>query len=362
MWFDFLLAHHLIPDLFVRIGLWLHFLRRRLHDPINVEKRSKYMNEYLKIMKNQPIALSTERANEQHYEVPTEFFKIVLGARKKYSCCWYPKANLNYLFNKRRLVRDLDNAESKMFEITAKRALIKNGESILDLGCGWGSFTLYVAEKFPDCSITAISNSKTQKKYIEGIAKSMRYQNIKVITANISDFSVDEFLKRNDRKEKFDRIISIEMFEHMRNYEMLMAKLSKILKPNGTLFIHIFARSGLPYLMSVKKTSGFISKYFFTGGMMPSEDLILYFQEHFKIAQKWHINGLHYYRTLMAWLKKLRMNRKAIKRIFDRAYGEGSGTKWYNYWKIFFISCGEMFRHAFGNRWFVVHYLLKKIK
>ena len=243
MWFDTLLAYHLIPDLFVRIGLWMHFTRRRTQDPFGIETRSAKMRKYLSMLRQQPIALSTDKANEQHYEVPTEFFDIVLGPRKKYSCCWFPKLRLS----KKNLVDQLPKAEEKMLEITAARASIDDGDRVLDVGCGWGSFSLFAAERFPNSKITAISNSATQKQYIDRIAREKHLKNINVITANIVDFEFDE------RDERFDRIVSIEMFEHMRNYEKLMQKMADFLTHDGTLFIHIFARVGMPYLMKVKK-------------------------------------------------------------------------------------------------------------
>ncbi len=347
MWFDFLIGNHLVPDALVRFFIWTHFFKRRVQEPRNVEKRVKKFKDYIEIMNSSPIALVTEKPNEQHYELPTEFFQYCLGPHMKYSSCIYPKR----MWRKKSFVEHLERAEQEMLELTCQRAHIHDGDKILDVGCGWGSLSLFMARKYPNSKITAVSNSSTQKEYIDNVAQQEGLQNIHVITADMKDFTTEE---------KFDRITSVEMFEHMRNYGELLNNLSSFLRQNGTLFIHIFAYRGFPYLMEVKRSAGFITKYFFTGGMMPSDDLLLFFTDNFRLREYWPVNGRHYYKTLMAWLEKMKMHKREIIPILKNTYGEKNARKWWNFWRMFYISCGQMFKFARGNRWIVAHYLFEK--
>ncbi len=353
MWYEFLVAKGLLPDFLMRFGMWIHFVARRLHEPSSIEQRRQKFNEFLESMKESPIALSTSEANEQHYEVPTEFFDLCLGSRKKYSCCLYE----NMGWRKGQWADNLDKAEEKMLALTCERVKIKDGERVLDLGCGWGSFCLYAAEKFPNCEIVAVSNSNTQRKYIQKTATSKNLTNIEVITADINHLGLEDL--DLDESEKFDRVVSIEMFEHMRNYETLLKKISSFCKPGGTLFVHIFAYKGFPYYMKEKTSSGFMAKYFFTEGLMPSDDMLLHFPEHFFLIDSWRVNGRHYFKTCMAWLKNMERNKAKVLPLFEKTYGKDNGKKWYRFWRVFYLSCAQMFHFARGNRWFVAHYLFQ---
>src|SRR5262249_20485857 len=227
-----------------------------------------------------------------HYELPTEFFRLILGRHMKYSCGYWAGAS-----------DDLDQSEETMLGLICERAEIANGQRILDLGCGWGAFSLFAAERYPDSDFTAVSNSRTQKFHVAAEAERRALDNLSVIKADVSAFQTEE---------RFDRIVSVEMFEHMRNYQKLLEKLSGLLNPGGKLFVHIFAHRRYAYLFEVEDETDWMSQHFFTGGMMPSEHLLLYFADHFKIFKRWRVSGLHYQRTCNAWLGRMDRNRSEI--------------------------------------------------
>lgn len=293
-------------------------------------------------LKNSPIAIHTEEANEQHYELPPEFFLKVLGKRLKYSSCYFKGA-----------FDDLDVAEEQMLDLTMKRAQIRDGDKILELGCGWGSITLWMAEHFPNSQITAVSNSRDQRGFIEQRLAEKNLTNVKVITADMNDFQT---------KEKFDRAISVEMFEHMRNYEELLKRISNWLNPDGTLFIHVFCHKVHAYPFEVKDDFDWMSKYFFTGGIMPSDQLYYYFNSDMKVAKHWRVLGTHYEKTARAWLRNQDEHREEILELFRETYGEGEEIKWFNRWRIFFLACAELFGYKNGTEWYVSHYLFKPKK
>lgn len=334
---DTLLATGLLPDFIIRKGIQGQ-LKNRLEDEYkyNLEqKRKNLLNE----LKNSPIAIETDKANDQHYMVPPEFFINSLGPRLKYSCCHWDKAG------------NLKEAEDEMLALTVERAQIKDGQSILELGHGWGAITLYMAEKFPNSKITAVSNSKSQGEFILNRAKEKGLYNIKIITADVASFNIEE---------TFDRIISIEMFEHMRNYQTLLESINRWLKKDGKLFVHIFAHIDLAYKFEVVDDSDWMSKYFFSGGIMPSEHLFYYFQNHLKVEEHWRINGTHYAKTARAWLDNMDENKNKIYQIFKSHYKDGDHRKWFHYWRIFFMSCEELWNFNNGNEWIVGHYLFQK--
>jgi cyclopropane-fatty-acyl-phospholipid synthase len=342
MMIDSLLTRNLFPDPLIRFGI-----RRLLSERLKNEKKSdseEQQNHLMKIitaLKESPVAVNTSDANEQHYEVPTLFFKTVLGKNLKYSCGYW-NSNMDRL----------DESEHTMLELTCKRAGIKDGENILELGCGWGSLTLFMAEQFPGSSITAVSNSRTQKKYIDHEASKRGLKNITIITADINEFNIDM---------KFDRVVSVEMFEHMRNYSALFNKINGWLKPGGELFVHIFTHREYTYLFEVKDQSDWMAKYFFTGGVMPGNNLMLYFSGNFELKNQWVVNGQHYEKTSNAWLANMDKNKKLILRIFSETYGDANKIKWWVYWRVFFMSCAELWGYKKGEEWMVSHYLFKRI-
>lgn len=313
--------------------------------PRSGEDYEQRLNEFVEELKSLPIAIETDAANEQHYEVPTEYFNLVLGHHRKYSCCLYSHPTTT-----------LKEAEETMLELCCKRAQLEDGQEILELGCGWGSLSLYMAEKYPNCKVTAVSNSKTQKEYIMSQAKARGLDNITIITANVVHFT----LQKGDRGG-YDRVVSIEMFEHMKNYEELMRRISTWLKPNGKLFVHIFVhRLGLPYHYEVHGEDDWMTKYFFAGGTMPSMELLLRFQKHLICTHTWYVNGVNYSKTLEDWLLKHDAAKSKILALFADTYGKDQALKWYVYWRLFYLACSELFAYENGERWGVGHYLFTK--
>jgi cyclopropane-fatty-acyl-phospholipid synthase len=341
MWYTGLLEKDLVPDFLIRKGI-RDLLKQRIKDETNpdLEVQQQHFMDLLKTFKSSAIAVETKAANEQHYEVPTQFYLNVLGKNLKYSSGYWKKGNT-----------DFDRSEDDMLELTCQRAELKDGMEILELGCGWGSLTLFMAKKFPHANILAVSNSATQRAYIEETARQRGLSNVKIITADINVFTTDR---------RFDRIVSVEMFEHMRNHAQLFEKISGFLKPDAKMFIHIFTHKELTYLFEVKDDTDWMSKYFFTGGMMPSDHYLLYFQEHFKIQNHWRVNGTHYSKTSEAWLSKMDQHKDIIMPLFEKTYGKGQAVKWWVYWRIFFMSCAELWGYDNGNEWFVSHYLFQK--
>jgi cyclopropane-fatty-acyl-phospholipid synthase len=337
---DYIIAKGLLPDFIIRFFI-RKLLKKRLKTEYGngIEFVDKKREDLLLDLYNSPIAINTDSANDQHYMLPTSFFTKCLGERLKYSCCFWQAAD------------GLNKAEEEMLKLTVKRAGLKDGDHILELGHGWGAITLYMAEQFPNSQITAVSNSSSQGEYILQKAKDKNINNIEILTADILELEIDE---------KFDRIISVEMFEHVRNYSLLLSKINNWLKTNGTLFVHMFTHKELMYKYQVEDRTDWMSKYFFTGGIMPSEHILYYFQDHMIVKRHWRISGTHYGKTLNAWLKLMDQNKLNIMEIFKYHYGEKKATKWFNFWRVFFMSCEELFCYKSGNEWFVTHYLLTK--
>jgi cyclopropane-fatty-acyl-phospholipid synthase len=296
--------------------------------------------QLIKELKNSPIAINTNDANEQHYELPTEFYKYCLGKYLKYSSGYWKDG-----------VNDIDTSEKEMLQLTCERAELKNGQDVLELGCGWGSLSLFMAGQFPQSNFIVVSNSRTQKVYIDEQAKQRNFTNLIVVTADINTFTIDK---------KFDRVVSVEMFEHMRNYEMLMKTISSLLKDNGKLFVHIFTHKEFTYKFEVKDESDWMSKYFFTGGIMPGDNLLFYFDDEIPVERHWHVSGLHYSKTSEAWLKNMDAHKKEIMSLFVKTYGEKNARQWWVYWRIFFMSCAELWKYNNGDEWMVSHYLFTK--
>ncbi len=341
MWYDSLVEKDLVPDFLIRMGIRNNCEKRLADETLNdLEDQHEKFMAFVSLLKQKPIAEDTKAANEQHYEVPTRFFQLSLGKNLKYSCGYWKDG-----------VTSLDQSEEDMLELTCRRAELKDGQRILECGCGWGSLSLFMAKKYPNSKITGVSNSRTQKIFIDAEAKKRGLTNLTIITADMNVFQTDE---------KFDRIVSVEMFEHMRNYKVLMNKLSGFLVERGKMFIHIFTHKYLAYLYEVKDDSDWMSKYFFSGGVMPSDHLLLYFADDFKIDKHWRVNGTHYGKTSQAWLKNMDKNKAEIMPLFEQTYGKDQAVKWWVYWRIFYMACAELWAFRKGEEWFVSHYLFEK--
>ncbi len=335
-----LLDKDIVPDWIIRIAI-RRFNRMRLREQTEptLELQRKRLEAFVEELSSSEIAMNTGEANEQHYEVPTRFYELVLGARRKYSCAYWPEG-----------VNTLDAAEEAMLLLTAERAKIVDGSRILDMGCGWGALSLYLAERFPNSQITGVSNSRTQRQFILDQAAKRSLKNVEIITANMVSF---------DTSEKFDRIVSVEMFEHMRNYELLLERVSKWMKPEALLFVHVFSHSRFAYPFAVKDGTDWMAEYFFTGGLMPSDDLLLHFQKHVTCIDHWLMSGIHYEKTGKAWLELLDGNRKEILAEFRSVYG-AQATARLARWRIFFMAVEEVWGFAGGKEWTVSHYLFER--
>jgi cyclopropane-fatty-acyl-phospholipid synthase len=341
MWYINLVAKNIIPDWIIRFKI-RQLLKLRLKEESQgpIELRQKKLMKLIDELKASPIAINTVDANEQHYEVPTEFYKLVMGKHLKYSCGLWQNGKKNQ-----------DNSERDMLELTSERAELSDGQDILELGCGWGSLTLFMAKKFPKSKITAVSNSRTQKEYIDNQIEKKELNNVKVITADMNDFFIES---------KFDRVVSVEMFEHMRNYQKLLKNVNKFLNDDGKLFVHIFSHKELAYKYEVRDDTDWMSKYFFSGGIMPSDHLFHYFNEDMIVKKHWHVNGTHYEKTSNRWLSRMDANKDQIIPIFRDTYGPDQVDKWWGYWRIFFMSCAELWGYNDGEEWIVSHYLFEK--
>ncbi len=328
------------PDLILRSGT-RHLLRRRLRESVSgsLEARTREQSALMDRLSAGPIAIAVAAANEQHYEVPAPFFELVLGPRLKYSCChWDDRTS------------DLAAAEEAMLALTARRAKVEDGMRILDLGCGWGSFSLWAAERFPNAQILAVSNSRIQRTFIEGRAAERTLPNLRVQTADINDFQPDE---------QFDRLVSVEMMEHVRNHRALFERIAGWLAPGGLAFSHIFCHRSHAYTYEHRDPSDWMAKNFFTGGMMPSEGMFNRYQDDLVIRERWRVNGSHYHRTCDAWLDRLDQNRDSALQILADGYGSDA-SRWFHRWRLFFIACSELFAYHGGEEWFVSHYLWEK--
>jgi cyclopropane-fatty-acyl-phospholipid synthase len=330
-----------VPDSVVRAGI-RRLLRQRLADiqADDPEAAARRSEDFVRAMACEPVALFPEKANEQHYEMSAEFYQHVLGQHRKYSCCYWPAG-----------VSTLDQAEAAALRITCERAQLHDGMDILELGCGWGALTLWIAEHYPRSRVTAVSNSNSQRKFILAEAARRSLGNVIVVTRDMNQF---------DTEARFDRIMSVEMFEHMRNWQALFARLNGWLKPGGHFFMHVFVHRAVPYAFEARDASDWMSEYFFSGGMMPSDDLALRFQEHLKLLRRWRWSGIHYQKTAQAWLANLDARCDHVRSILAAAYGEDASDRWLQRWRLFFMACAELFGYKGGQEWWVSHYLFQR--
>ena len=328
-----------VPDSLIRTGI-RQLLRKRLSEERVIFNKKDHINSFVDSLSSCPIAVDTSKANDQHYELPPSFFNLVLGKYNKYSSCYWDDG-----------ATSLDEAEESSLKISCERAELSDDMDILELGCGWGSLSLWMAEKYPNSRITSISNSNQQREFITKAAKLKNLNNLKVLTCDMNNFYSEK---------KFDRIVSIEMFEHMQNYERLMENISSWLKPKGKLFVHIFCHQKFAYFFSTEGSDNWMGRYFFTGGLMPSEDLLSKFQKNLSLDKQWRWNGRHYKQTSNAWLKNMDREKFNILPILEEVYGRKERDTWFQRWRIFFMACAELFAYKSGNQWFVAHYLFKK--
>ncbi len=329
-----------VPDALIRVGIRRLLGKRRKSASTNGHiDRSDTVASFAARLRRDALAVSTDTANKQHYEVPAEFFEKVLGPRLKYSSCFFATPTAS-----------LADAEDEMLRQTCERAEIEDGMRILELGCGWGSLTLWIAERFPSCQITAVSNSASQREFIERRAAERGLTNLRVITADMREFAIDK---------QFDRVVSVEMFEHMRNYELLFRRVSNWLTPAGKAFVHVFCHRETPYLFETEGAANWMGRHFFTGGMMPSENLFSHFADDLAIQRQWRVSGLHYWQTCEAWLKNLDQNREPILARFRQDMPARDARRNLQRWRMFFMACAELFRYRGGDEWFVGHYLFQ---
>jgi cyclopropane-fatty-acyl-phospholipid synthase len=334
-----LIEKGLVPRPLIRRGIRA-LLGQRLKEQEQVwdADPKKAMEAWTESMRSASIALVPDKANEQHYEVPAAFFNLVLGPNKKYSSAYYDRKGMT-----------LEQAEDAMLGLTCERAQLVNGQSILELGCGWGSLTLWMARHYPDSKITAVSNSAPQRQSIEASLEKEGFTNVTVLTEDMNTF---------EAPGTYDRIVSVEMFEHMRNWEELLGRARGWIKNDGKLFMHVFAHMRYAYPFEVQGDDDWMGRYFFSGGMMPQHDMLDQLNIPFDVADRWVVSGSHYAQTSEHWAQNLERHKRVILPILAETYGDDQAKVWFQRWRVFFLSCAELFAWDKGQEWVVSHHLL----
>ena len=331
----------LVPDRVVRLGI-RRLLKERLAEMHvdDAEAAEAMAQAFVESMRNAPVALVPEKANEQHYEVPAEFFERVLGPHRKYSSCLWNDG-----------VETLAQAEAAALRATCERAGLRDGQDILELGCGWGSLSLWMADHYRGSHITAVSNSHSQRRRIERQAEARGLVNLRVVTCDVNEFET--------AAGHYDRVVSVEMFEHLRNWPRAFGRVARWLKADGRFFMHVFAHRGAPYAFEERDETDWMSRHFFSGGMMPSDDLPLHFQDDLRVDKRWRWDGTHYQKTSEAWLRNMDASRDALMPMMAATYGQAADV-WWRRWRLFFMSVAELFGHDGGQQWWVSHTLFSK--
>lgn len=333
-----LAERRLVPDLLLRLGI-RRLCAQRLREELKggTDKEAQLYQQRIESLRRSPVAIHTDAANAQHYELPSDFFRACLGPHMKYSSCYYPTGT-----------ETLAQAEAAMLSLYGERAQLADGQDVLELGCGWGSLTLWMAEHYPNSRITAVSNSHSQRLHIQSLCAARGITNVKIITCDVNALALEA--------EAFDRCVSIEMFEHMRNYETLLARIASWLRPSGKLFVHIFAHQTLMYPFETQGHDNWMGKHFFTGGLMPSVDTLLWFQRDLCLEERWKVDGTHYQRTANDWLANQDQNEAAVLHALKQAYGTERAALWFQRWRMFWMACAELFGYEHGQQWLVAHY------
>ncbi|MFC5577275.1 SAM-dependent methyltransferase [Lysobacter niabensis] len=330
-----------LPDALIRLGI-----RRLCADRLEAESagglsaQSSRFAARIAELRQSPVAIHTDAANRQHYELPPAFFAHCLGPRLKYSSCYYPNGN-----------ESLAQAEEAMLALYGERAALADGQDILELGCGWGALTLWMAQRYPHARITAVSNSRPQRSFILGRCHELGIHNVQVLTCDVNELGFST--------ERFDRCVSIEMFEHMRNYEALLSRIAGWLRPGGNLFVHIFCHRQLLYPFDTAGTDNWMGRHFFTGGLMPSADTLAFFQRDLQLERRWLIDGTHYQRTANHWLERQDANREQLLPVARETYGDAAAL-WFQRWRMFWMACAELFGYENGQQWGVAHYCFSR--
>lgn len=328
----------LLPDALLRLGIRRQCAVRLAEESEGgPEAQAARFAARLRELRGSALALHTDAANRQHYEVPAAFFRHVLGARLKYSGCYYPTGH-----------ETLDQAEEAMLALYAERAALADGQDILELGCGWGSLTLWMAERYPDARITAVSNSHGQREHILARCAERGLRNVRIVTCDVNVLELEP--------ARFDRCVSVEMFEHVRNYALLLERIAGWLRPDGLLFVHIFAHRHLMYPFETAGEDNWMGRHFFTGGLMPAADTLLCFPQHLQLQQRWLVDGTHYQRTANHWLQRQDARRTEVMALMRQTYGEAAAALWFQRWRMFWMACAERFGYDDGNQWLVAHY------
>ncbi len=333
-----------LPDALLRLAI-RRLCKKRLQECAVRYAPMHGIVPFLAALKSGPVALVPERANEQHYELPPEFFQLILGPHRKYSCCLFHDADAT-----------LPEAEEAALDATCAHAQLADGQRVLELGCGWGSLSLWMAARYPASEILAVSNSRPQREFIVSQAAQRGLRNLRVVTADMNTFEPRDYA---EGRAPFDRVVSVEMFEHMRNYDQLLGRIAGWMGPAGRFFVHVFCHKSYLYPFNEEGSTDWMARHFFSGGLMPSADLFHHFPDRLQVESQWIWSGRHYQQTAEAWLRNLDEQRNAAENILVATYGEREASRWLQRWRMFFLAVSELFGCHGGDEWCVTHYRLK---